>query len=35
MKRLLALVLTLLMAGPDAAQASHSLEVLRGRWPDA
>ena len=30
MKRLLALVLTLLMAGPVAAQASHSLELLRG-----
>jgi protein SCO1/2 len=30
MKRLLALVLALLMAGPVAAQASHSLELLRG-----
>ena len=30
MKRLLALALALLMAGPVAAQASHSLELLRG-----
>ena len=30
MKRLLALALALLVAGPVAAQASHSLELLRG-----